>query len=167
MSTVKPLSNIEIQEKLKRHRINIKFIPYHTLKTFTNIEDILPCILLYELHYPVGHWVALFRNHEGLNYFDPTGEVPDALLETNFDHPAGRVKMGADYTYLNRLLAQTGEPIIYNDKQLQTPNTNTCGYWCGVRLICGNIKQDDFVKEFKSKKGAERQRVIVKLYESI
>jgi len=166
MSTAKPLSDKDIEKKLLKHKIIINFVPYHTLKTIKNINDILPCILLYELHFPIGHWVALFRNNEGLNYFDSTGEIPDALLETNFEHPCGRVKMGADFTYLNSLLAQTGEQIIYNEIPLQTHNTNTCGYWCAVRLLFGQMKQDDFVSEFKNKKGSERQRLIIRLFET-
>ena len=166
--TVKPLSNIDIEKKLASHEINIKFVPYHTLKFIKRIDDIIPCILLYELHWPIGHWVTIFRNSQGLQYFDPTGEVPDALLETNFEHPAGRVKMNADYTYLNGLLAQTGEPIIYNDKPLQTSKSNTCGYWCAVRLLFGDLTNDEFVNEWKKiKNGAERQRKIVRIYESI
>lgn len=165
--SIRPLSNIDIQKKLSAKGLDIQFIPYHILKHYEDINDILPCILLYELHYPIGHWVALFRNGEGINYFDSTGEVPDALLETNFAHPSGRVKMGADYTYLNRLLLNSGENIIYNDKPLQTKNTNTCGYWCAVRLLCWGIPQDKFVNEFMHKNGAQRQKIIVQLYNKL
>lgn len=159
-----PLSNTEISNKLEKYGLDVEFVPYRQLKYVKSLNDIMPCILLYQHHYPIGHWVALFRNHEGINYFDPTGKVPDALLETNYDHPAGRVAMNADYTYLNDLLYKLNEPIIYNDFPLQTPDSNTCGAWVSMRLLSSNLKNDEFVKLFKHHNPIDRQKLIWKMY---
>jgi hypothetical protein len=175
-TSVPPLSNLEIIETLRKNGIDgVKFVPYCDLKHLESIEQILPCILLYQLHAPVGHWVCLFKNYEDdketIQYFDPTGHVPDGLLETNFDHPAGRVKMNADFTYLNQLLLDDIEAnetqLVYNDFPLQPPDTNTCGYWCAVRMICGSMSCDDFNDQFKSMDDQKRQDIIVKLYQKV
>jgi len=170
--TVDPLSNIDIQNKLKKYDINIKFVPYKSLKNINSLEDILPCILLYQLHFPIGHWVALFKNDEGINYFDPLGYVPDKLLKSNFSHPEGRESMNADYTYLNQLLLEYIDDnklngVVYSNDKLQGSKTNTCGYWCATRLLCGHITNDDFNDEFMKMKQSEREKKIIKLYRKL
>jgi len=162
-----PLSNNDIEEKMCKYGINADFVPYRQLKYINSLDEIMPCFLLYQHHFPIGHWVALFRNSQGINYFDPTGRVPDVLLETNYDHPAGRVKMNADFTYLNNLLYKCEGKIIYNDYPLQTPESNTCGAWVGVRLLASNIFNDDFVKLFEPYDGEKRQRKIWALFHHI
>ena len=157
-----PLSNTDIVDKLKKHNINIRFIPYHELKDVKKIDDLLPCILLYELHHPIGHWVALWRNKDGINYFDSTGHVPDGLLDT-FENPYGRKAMGADYTYLLKLLSDKA-PIIYNEVKLQRDGTVTCGAWCAVRLLCGDVSCDDFNEMFMDIAPKDREAKIEALY---
>jgi hypothetical protein len=165
-----PLSNNDISRKLEKYGLDVEFVPYKQLKYLTSLDEIIPCFLLYQQHYPIGHWVALFKNQEGMNYFDPTGKVPDILLETNYDHPAGRIAMNADFTYLNNLLyksAEDGYKIIYNDVPLQTPDSNTCGYWTSVRLLTKDVKNDDFNKLFNSYSDDERQEKIVNIYKRL
>lgn len=168
---VKPLSNEDIIKKLAKYGIPIRFILYKELKHLSSLEEILPCILLYQLMYPIGHWVALFVNNEGINYFDPTGHVPDQLLKDNFQHPAGREAMNADYTYLNQLLLEysedTGLPVIYNEVALQPPNTNTCGHWVTLRHLTWNIGNDDFNNLFKKIPVDKRQDIVVKLWKKL
>lgn len=167
---VEPLSNNDISKKLNKYGLNVDFVPYKQLKHLDSLDDIIPCFLLYQQHYPIGHWVALFRNEEGVNYFDPTGRVPDKLIETNFDNPAGRVEMNADYTYLNQLLLQAsenGEQIIYNDQPLQIDDSNTCGFWTGIRLMTTDILNDEFNELFMDYDGDERQKKIVKIWKKL
>lgn len=164
---VKPLSNNEITEKLAKYGVNVRFIPYHILQYIEDIDQILPCILLYEHHFPIGHWVAIFKNSDGMNYFDSTGRVPDDLLVNNFDNPKGRGVMGADFTHLLRLFKNTGQKLIYNEVPLQTPGTNTCGYFSGVRLLTQNLTNDQFNDCWKGISGKERQRKIVALWNEL
>lgn len=168
---VEPLSNIDITKKLAKYGIKINFVVYKDLKHLTSLDEVIPCILLYQLMYPIGHWVALFVNKEGINYFDPTGHVPDQLLKDNFQHPLGREAMNADYTYLSQLLLEysedTGLPIIYNEIELQPPNTNTCGYHCGLRLYFSNYTNDEYNQIWTKYSKADIQRKIVKLWKKL
>lgn len=163
---VLPLTNKDLTRKLINYGINVKFIPYEDVKYIKNINDILPCILLYQLHYPVGHWCVLFRNQQGINYFDSTGHIPDELLITNFDNIRGRKSLNADYTYLDKLLYENGKTIIYNEVELQPPNTMTCGYYCFMRLMTQSIINDDFVKILQDIPVDERERKVVKFWDN-
>jgi hypothetical protein len=167
MSQIQPLSDLQVTEKLQRYGIFVKFIPYENLRYVSEIDDIIPCLLLYQLHYPVGHWTVIFRDTKNgkINYFDPIGKKPDQLLETNFGHPSGREKMGADFTYLLNLLSNCDEQIVYNEYPLQLPSDNTCGYWCFLRLLTMNLTNDEFNNCWKKFTPIERERKIVKVYE--
>lgn len=165
--TDKPLTNNDIIAKTAKYDLHIRFVLYHELKGIRSIDEILPCILLYELHDQVGHWICLFRNQEGINYFDPTGRIPDTLLKTHFENSKGRKKMNADFTYLNRLLFNSNEKITYNSDKLQPDGSMTCGYWCSVRLIYSNIKNNEFNNEFMKLPTKKREQKIVKIYSSL
>ena len=158
------LSNIDLSRKLAKYGLTVPFIPYHEVRNIPTIDAMLPFFLLYELHNPVGHWTTLWRDSKGkINYFDSTGHVPDQLMRTNFDN-GPRKKLGADYTYLVRLLAQEQEPLIYNEKPLQNDGSNTCGYWAACRLIFGDVANDTFNHHFLPFSDVQRQKAIVKLY---
>ena len=49
MDDAHALSNLNIIDFLGNFDIPIKFVPYHELPDIEHIDDILPCILLYEL----------------------------------------------------------------------------------------------------------------------
>lgn len=167
----KPLSNKDITDKLKSHGIDVSFIQYHKLKQLEQLDDILPCVLLYELHYPIGHFCCLFENKEGMNYFDSTGHVPDALLETNFDHVAGRQQMNADFTFLNALLLDYIQrhncKLIYNEYKLQSENTSTCGIWCTIRLLTQQLTNNEFNSLWKPYNIKQRQDMVIKLFHKV
>lgn len=166
MDYIKALSNEDIIRKLKKYNMKINFIPYHLIKEINDLNKLIPCIILLEIEFPVGHWACLFRNQEGINYFDPLGNPPDELIKEHFNHPRGRQQMNADYTYLDELLYNNNEfPIVYNEQKLQDPpQTQTCGYWCAVRLLCHNILNDDFNEIFMKYNANDRQKKIYKFY---
>lgn len=171
-ASVEPLSNIDIITKLKKHDLDVKFVAYKDLKNLNSLEEVIPCILLYQLHFPVGHWVALFENKDGINYFDPLGYVPDKLLKTNFNHPEGREAMNADFTYLNQLLLEWLEDkgqskITYNEKKLQPTGSNTCGYWCSSRLMFKDLTNDEFNEYMIQFPTPERERKVVKFFNKL
>ena len=167
------LSNLNIIDFLGNFDIPIKFVPYHELPNIEHIDDILPCILLYELGRTMGHWVALFRDNNGIiNYFDSLGKLPDNWLG-NFDNYArDKKKWGADYTHLIDLMVRDldqfgvakNNNIIWNQYQLQAFDTFTCGYWCACRLLFNqiNINNEGFHDLFKKFKNKDDK--IVKLY---
>lgn len=168
--SVKPLSTVELKKKLP-----INTILYKDLKNLRSLDDIIKpngCILLYQLHYPIGHFTTLFENKEGLNYFDPLGFIPDRLLKTNFDHPEGRESMGADFTYLNQLLLEflnehDYDKITFNEQKLQPINSNTCGYWCLTRLYFKDLTNDEFNDYFMSMPIKKREEKVVKFYNKL
>jgi hypothetical protein len=168
LQSIKALTNNDISDFLGKHGLNVSYIPYHMIHEFERLNDVpLPWILLYELHHPVGHWVAVFMNHEGLNYFDPLGYKPDQLLIKHFMNPFGRELMGADETYLLKLMVNDFKFVTYNEKRLQQLKSKTCGYWCAIRLLCADISQDNFAKEFMKYNGDARDMLIVKLYHEL
>lgn len=165
-----PLSNEDILKKLNNNGIEANFVQYHQLKNMETLDDVLPCILLYELHYPIGHFCCLFENKEGLNYFDSTGHIPDQLLESNFDHVAGRESLGADFTFLNALLydymARHKCKLIYNEYKLQSENSNNCGCWCTIRLLFQDLTNTEFNNIWKQYNIKQRQEKVIKLFNS-
>lgn len=146
-----PLTNIDIQNILANKGVKVKFLIYKNIKKIKDINRYLPCFILYQLTKDIGHWVCLFRNEEGLSYFDSTGVFPDELLDEKYFNN-NRDKVNADYTHLLKKLYDTKEDIIYNDFQLQNPKSLSCGYWVVLRLLTQYIKNDDFVKMFKGDK---------------
>lgn len=172
MDSDHPLSDKEIIAKLAKYGIDVNFIPYKSLKTLDVLDDILPCILLYELHFPIGHWCAIFENQQGLNFFDPLGFVPDGLLvKGGFDHPAGREAMGANFTYLTDLLIKYqqdhGVKVIYNEVPLQSPNSDVCGHWVSLRLLSQNLTNDQFNRLLKKYPVSERQKKVRQLFNKL
>lgn len=163
---VKPLSSGDLRDKLKKYGMDVNVILYQDIKRHNKLSEIMPCILLYQLDSPsFGHWTCLFRNNEGINYFDSTGHIPDELLKTHFNGALmSREYVNEDYTYLSKLMSDTGEPIIYNEIKLQPNNTMTCGYWCFNRMYLNNIFQDEYAKLWKQYKDGERERKIVAFY---
>jgi hypothetical protein len=166
-----PMTDKELMTKLKKYDLHAHFVAYEDLKTFERLDDHLPMILLYQLHVPAGHFVSLFLNKEGLNYFDSRAYVPDKLLETHFDHTAGREAMGADHTYLNELilryLDEHDVKLIYNENKLQSQDSTTCGPWSAIRLIYGNVTNDEFWELWKDYDIKQRQDMILKLWNKL
>jgi hypothetical protein len=143
------------------------FVLYRDIDKVKNIEDILTkgkCLILYQYEYDgdkVGHFVCLTMDRKGgLNYFDSTGGPPDEPLKWNTNPN--------DFTYINQLLydyaIKTGKSIDYDDAKLQKINTNTCGYWAGVRMIYKDLTNEEFNACFRGVK--DKDDLIVKLYYS-
>jgi hypothetical protein len=170
---IKPTSNEDIQKKLAKYGMAVKFFPYHELKNVSSIEELMPfSIILFELHYPVGHWGAVFRNTDDedkpqINFFDPTGHKMDELNEIDFNNILGREAVNADFTWLTKLLYETGESVIWNSDELQGPTSNTCGEWTTCRLRYYQVQNDDFNECFMSYPLETREDLIIKLYNSL
>ena len=185
-----PISTNDIDKKLAQYGQQHMCVQYKTLKHIDCLETILPCTLLYHHHGGqfIGHFVAIFVNDEGLNYWDPLGMVPDALLQdNNFDAPEGRIQGGADFTYLRSLLygyiTTEGEAprkpprkpphkpphkatsLIWNDKKIQSSKSENCGRWTTLRHIFHEMTNDDFNNEFLKMPMVKREETIVKLFD--
>lgn len=166
MAHVKPLSNYEVIAKAREYGYQLHYLPYSQLRYIDSLERHLPLLLLYQLEMPsFGHWVLLFKNGEGLNYFDSTGQLPDWHLEHSFNYN-DREGVNADYTYLLDLLSQYPE-IVYNEQPLQPSGTNTCGYWSLIRLLCSSLSNDVFNHHYMMLPTKQREEEIVRDYKSI
>ena len=105
-------------------------------------------MLLYTPNSPTeGHWVCLFRNKDGIHFFDSYGDKPDNEEDLNGQEPL-----------LTELFKDSGLPIYYNTKRYQKRRQNiaTCGRHCIARLIFKNKSPesyDSIVRQFKDDKG--------------
>jgi len=160
VSDIKPISDKTIISGLKRYKIKLTSMPYSELATTNELP--LPVLILYQLHYPVGHWVILFKNEYGINYYDPTGHAPDELLNV-FDNPLGRSALNADFTHLIKLLRDLDEDIIFNEFRHQRDDTNICGHLCFIRLVFSEYSNEEFnekvIGTIKSKNGNYEENV--------
>lgn len=149
---VEPLTIGEIVDK-----IHCKSILYEDMANIDSINQLMPqTLILYQLAF-VGHFCCVFINDEGINFFDPIGQIPDDSLKyVRMDIP------NHDFTYLLELLSHSNLPVIYNEHRYQKNDSNTCGYWCTIRMIFSYLTNDEFYDIFKPIKLKDNK--IVKLY---
>jgi hypothetical protein len=119
-------------------------------------------IILYQLA-KTGHFVCIFENHEGINFFDPLGFFPDDELNVA-SHYAIK-QLHHDYTYLLKLLLTSDKPVIYNEYKLQLHGTSTCGMWCVIRLLLRDMTNEEFHNLFKDKQN--RDIVVAKIFKQL
>jgi hypothetical protein len=124
-----------------------KIFMFRELKGYPTIQSILRkprdyMILLYEHTPQNGHWVAVMRYENTIEFFCPYGSSPyspNSPLEWN--SPEENAVVDATHNYLEDLLnkAKTeGWEVIYNkmDFQEKRNNVNTCGAFCVWRVLC-------------------------------
>jgi hypothetical protein len=131
----KALDDSEIRDFLDP----VKIVKYSELKNYNNIEDLLPnngdyVIMLVESAPNNGHWVALLRYDDTVEYFDSYGLAPSKNLEWS---KTMNKFLGQDKEYLNMLLDKTPLDVVYNpiEYQKDKSNINTCGRHCIFRTI--------------------------------
>ena len=124
-----PLDDVEIRNALGS---DAKIIPYHELKNYRTMDDLLPkpkdaAMLLYENSPMNGHWVCLTKNKGEISFFDPYGEIVDKQLQYS-KYSQKRVEGGADQS-LHQLLSTSKLPVFFNDYKYQRDggDVNTCG----------------------------------------
>jgi hypothetical protein len=138
-----PMSDADLEVYLPQAKIFM----FRELKGYPSIQSILKrprdyMILLYEHTPQNGHWVAVLRYENTIEYFCPYGTSPyspNSPLEWNT--PEENAVVDATSNYLEDLLnkAKTeGWEVIYNkmDFQEKRNNVNTCGAFCVWRVLC-------------------------------
>lgn len=121
-----------------------KIILYADLRKYRTIEDLLSkpkdfCLLLYvdrETETTVsGHWVALLRYSDTVEYFDSYGNAP--LIPLSWISDQEQRKFGEKREYLADLLNNTKRRVVYNDViyQQESNTINTCGRHATFRII--------------------------------
>ena len=113
---------------------------YPYLKKVKDIDEVFDpygrAIMLYLTEdRKTGHWVALIRRPDQIEFFDPYGERPDAQLKWNSKNKND--ELDQEKPLLSRLLRQKGLPVIYNKHEFQKEGGDiaTCGRHCAVRLM--------------------------------
>ena len=136
----KPLSDSDLTRLLPDHP---KIIKYSELGRYNDVRELLPksrdyVILLVEQKLNRGHWVALLRNGNMIEYFDPYGYRPDkALLWTPRQL---RKRLGQDEPHLSHLLNKAkddGMKVVFGETSYQKrddPGVQTCGRHLVMRI---------------------------------
>ena len=161
-----PLSGTDIENYLGG---KCRVISYDQIKEFSSIDDLLGnhgrCVILYvwaKNPDAFGHWQCVFRNKNGnVEVFDSYGSWIDSFLnkiDKNF-----RIKTGQNYKFLTKLLYDSNYNVEYNDKVLQNKNSNTCGKWCVLRMLCNHLDIDEFNSNF-TKNTKKNDLIILELF---
>lgn len=148
-----PLSTKEIMKLLNN---KVKIVIYPDIIKYKSIEDLIgkhnSLILLYLTTEQFGHYTCLFKNKDGIQFFDSYGYFPDDQLK--FVPSRLSPKMYGYHKILLYLLSQTNNKIFYNQYRLQSLNKKiaTCGFWCVYRLRNKELTENEFYNIFKNEK---------------
>jgi len=145
-----PLSGDEIMDADP----SIHVLTYGQLAHYKSIDQLLKkfekIVLLYFNKEDFGHWVALFKNKQGINFFDSYGTMPDKNQVQDVDINVMK-KYGQMHPLLVDMLLDSTHPIRYNDVQYQAYGKrdgkiiNTCGQHCVVRLINSDMSEKEYL----------------------
>lgn len=144
------LSNKQILQLVK-NKANV--ILYPDLWKYKNIDQLLypynACFLLFETKKNYGHWCALIKYGNTVEFFDPYSGYPDDVLQ--FIPKNYKNKSNQNYPYLTALLYNSPYNIEFNDHKYQKHdnNINTCGRHTATRILFKHydLKQyDKFIK---------------------
>ena len=149
----RPLSGEEMKQTAINMGLNVKIILYNNLYKYNTIDELfISCkniIILYRWADKMGHWVALFKSGDYIEFFEPYGTPPDALkkqINKSFLKTSGQQP-----DYIKKLLlTYDNKNINYNNYKLQKKgDINTCGRHCLVRLMFSDYNIDEYKKIFK------------------
>lgn len=136
-------------------------ITYPQLAKMKSIDQALgkygACIVLYETKKNFGHWCCIIRQSPKLiEFFDSYGLMPDDQLKFIPEH--FRQKNNEDFSHLTYLLWKSKCTVEYNHDRLQKKlrDTNTCGRWCGLRILLRDMPLEEFVDKFKRYKNPDK-----------
>ena len=142
---VYPLNGIEMM-KLNP---TAKLITYDQLNKVYNIDDLFKdtdkIIILYLLRSrQEGHWVCLFKNKEGYNFFDSYGHKPDYEIDCLTE--IQRRDFHEKKHKLHQLLKN--KDVVYNNIKLQGKASMVCGCYVSHRLNNSNLTEDEYINKF-------------------
>jgi len=138
-----------------------KIVKYSELKNYRTINDLMPeatdyRIILTESKPNCGHWCAVLKYKDILEWFDSYGVKPDG--EFKYIPKIMRKMLGQEGNILSKLLTKTknsNQKVYYNKKRLQSgaDGVNTCGRWCLARILSMKVgyELDDFIEKVDEK----------------
>lgn len=109
-----------------------------------------------------GHWTALIKKRNMIEFFDPYGDPPEAQKDTIDD--AQLRKMHMTEPLLAELLTNNPYKIIYNKVPLQKleDDVNTCGRHAVCRLLYHKYPLEKY-REIVQRYGANPDEFVIKL----
>jgi hypothetical protein len=171
---------------IKYYLPTLNIIKYNQLVNYSNIDELLVkpkdyCLILYEWTSNVGHWIALLKYKNIIEYFDPygkpinhwikkdkpLGQNPSDLMNL-LTPPApgsasGRARVGPNSKYTT----------IYNKveyQNLKNESLATCGAHCLSRMKCleyFDLNCDDYyylLNYIKNTEGLSYDKIVVSLF---
>ena len=141
-------------QDIENYLPNCKIIEYNDLADYNEITDLLTkpidyvIILIETTAESTGHWVALLRYSNTIEFFNSYSGKPD-FQKNNFISKAKNIEFGQTENYLTNLLVKSNFNIVYNKLQLQkySNSSTTCGRWVVLRLLC-LLNQNMDLKQF-------------------
>lgn len=94
-----------------------------------------------------GHFVALSKRGNIIDYFDPFGKKIDSVnkqLPNKY-----RSENHLDYNYLTKLLYDSSYQVEYNEKPIQDEKSSVCGRYSIVKLALSDLPMTEFQKLFQ------------------
>lgn len=158
------LSNYDVLD-LVDGKANI--ILYPDLHKYKNIDQILyphnACFLLFETKPRFGHWCAIIKYGNTIEFFDPYSGYPDDVLKHIPDDY--KKKSNQNIPYLTKLLYECPYNIEFNDHKYQKidRDINTCGRHCAFRIFNKHLnlkKYDKLIKSLCKKMKADPDSVV-------
>lgn len=135
-------------------------IKYSELDNYETINDLLPNdkdfkVILIESSYNSGHWIAVMKYGNIIEYFNSYGTKPG--YDFKFIPTAVRNALGQGGNLLSNLLKtkSKGQKVYYNKKKLQkiSDQINTCGRHVIARILAMKIgyELDDYINKIETK----------------
>ena len=145
------LSNYDLLE-LVNGKANV--VLYPDLYKFDSIDQLLDpydaCFLLFETKPSFGHWCALIKYDDTVEFFDSYSSYPDDTLD--FIPDDFKDISNQNYPYLTRLLYLCPYNIEFNDNkyQKQDNNISTCGRHSACRILFKHLNIKQYNKMIRS-----------------
>jgi len=123
---------------------------YSDLDNINNIDDIFNTknnvALLYQTEENFGHWVALIKKNNTIEFFDPYGLSVDEELK--YSEYNLRTQDGQLVPHLTHLLNNSNYHIIINKCKLQKfkQDINTCGRHISWRIRMRDVELNEYCK---------------------
>ena len=126
-----------------------KMVKYTDLYNYTNVKELFgeykKIVILYLIQNNAsGHWTCLFKNKDGINFFDSYGVPMD--YEFQILTPAKRQQLHEEQDYLQELLANV--KVIFNNITYQKQGTATCGCFVAHRLYHSRLTNKEYFTGF-------------------
>jgi len=155
----KPLSDADLRHILGE---DLKILKYSELANHSSLDSILPaatddCIILIEEEPDSGHWVALLKYGNTIEFFDPYGNKWDTELA--WIPMNKRQQLGETQKYLSGLLEKSNLRRTYSPYHFErtNKNVNTCGSHCAHRIYRLRHDNMDLVDYFSYMENAEEK----------